>query len=295
MFAAIVQPQSPTHRIGRGVSPAVTAHRPTPLETSPSLTTPFTTDASSPRPVVTLYPSAADSAAASEATSAATNTATLDIQGIAIAEVDEGLDAAHADLKLQQIAPDLPSDLPPDLPPDLAAEALSESRRSLSLEQLEHLRYGDSAAWDTFVADWSPRLFSYLRYSLPTREDAEDALSETLVATVEAIKHFDGKSQVSTWLYSIARRKVADFWRKSSNTEELSDLFQDTPNGFSLEFREALAALPEQSRQALLLRYREGFSVSEVSEIMGRTYKATESLLSRGRALLARQLQPEAE
>ena len=182
-----------------------------------------------------------------------------------------------------------------DVADNLPQSFLEAHKSSLSADHLAQLRLGDGAAWDQFVADWSPRLFSYLRYSLPTREDAEDVLSETLVATVEAIKHFDGKSQISTWLYSIARRKVADFWRKSSNTEELSDLFQATPNGFSLEFREALAALPEQTRQALLLRYREGFNVTEVSQIMGRTYKATESLLSRGRTLLARQLQPEGE
>jgi RNA polymerase sigma-70 factor, ECF subfamily len=141
---------------------------------------------------------------------------------------------------------------------------------------------------------WSPRLFAYLRYSLPTREDAEDVLSETMVASVEAIKNFDGKSQLSTWLYAIARRKVADYWRKAGrDTEELSDLFQSAPNGFSLEFREALASLPENTRQALLLRYREGFSVGEVAQILGRSYKATESLLSRARALLAQQLKPE--
>ena len=43
--------------------------------------------------------------------------------------------------------------------------------------------------------------------------------------------------------------------------------------------------LPVQTRQALLLRYREGMNVNEVAQILGRSYKATESLLTRGRAL----------
>jgi RNA polymerase sigma-70 factor (ECF subfamily) len=160
--------------------------------------------------------------------------------------------------------------------------------------QLQLLRAGDNAAWAQFVETWGPRLFAYLRYSLPTREDAEDVLSETMVASIEAIKNFDSKSQLSTWLYAIARRKVADYWRKAGRaTEELSDLFQSAPNGFSLEFREAIASLPENTRQALLLRYREGFSVSEVAQILGRSYKATESLLSRARSLLAQQLKRE--
>ena len=160
--------------------------------------------------------------------------------------------------------------------------------------QVQLLRAGDNATWADFVTNWSPRLFAYLRYSLPTREDAEDVLSETMVASVEAVKNFDGKSQLSTWLYAIARRKVADYWRKAGRvTEELSDLFQSAPTGFSMEFREALASLPENTRQALLLRYREGFSVGEVAQILGRSYKATESLLSRARSLLAQQLKLE--
>lgn len=44
-------------------------------------------------------------------------------------------------------------------------------------------------------------------------------------------------------------------------------------------------------RWVLLLRYREGLSVSEVAETMKRTYKATESLLSRARATFKQELE----
>jgi RNA polymerase sigma factor (sigma-70 family) len=49
---------------------------------------------------------------------------------------------------------------------------------------------------------------------------------------------------------------------------------------------DALDALPEQLRQALLLRYHVGLSVSEVAEVMDRSYKGAESLLSRARTQL---------
>jgi DNA-directed RNA polymerase specialized sigma24 family protein len=44
--------------------------------------------------------------------------------------------------------------------------------------------------------------------------------------------------------------------------------------------------LPEISRQVLLLRYHVGLSVSEIAEIIERSYKGTESLLSRARSQL---------
>lgn len=45
----------------------------------------------------------------------------------------------------------------------------------------------------------------------------------------------------------------------------------------------ALAAVSEAQRQALVLQHVEGYSVTEVAEILGRTTKGTESLLSRAR------------
>jgi|GEM_PF-1541471 len=288
MFAAILQPRALAHTTG-----PVALVQPTELSQNASVHRPFV------QPSVVALPLRAFNHAPPVPTAPPASAP------LAYPNADTTLYTASLH-EAQIIAPPLGHDavLEEDAVEDYFGDAIGDGetnalpdahKLSLAAEHLNLLRQGDGVAWNQFVTDWSPRLFSYLRYSLPTREDAEDALSETLVATVEAIKHFDGKSQVSTWLYSIARRKVADFWRKSSNTEELSDLFQAAPNGFSLEFREALAALPEQARQALLLRYREGFNVSEVSEIMRRTYKATESLLSRGRTLLARQLQLEAE
>jgi RNA polymerase sigma-70 factor (ECF subfamily) len=137
------------------------------------------------------------------------------------------------------------------------------------------------------VAAESPRLFRYLRHNLPTPADAEDALSETMMAAVRALPSFDGKVPTTSFLYAIAYRKVADFWRKRSATVELSETLPAATIGdVSIEFMDALDTLPEQLRQALLLRYHVGLSVSEVAEVMDRSYKGAESLLSRARTQL---------
>ena len=152
---------------------------------------------------------------------------------------------------------------------------------------LQRLQAGDEAAWSEFVAAESPRLFRYLRHNLPTAADAEDALSETMLAAVRALPSFDGGVPTTAFLYAIAYRKMADFWRKRSATVELLDTVPAaTVNDVSAEFVDALDSLPEQLRQALLLRYHVGLSVSEVAEVMDRSYKGAESLLSRGRTQL---------
>ncbi|MEM7534876.1 MAG: RNA polymerase sigma factor [Chloroflexota bacterium] len=155
------------------------------------------------------------------------------------------------------------------------------------------LKRGDDIAWSRLTDELTPRLYSYLRYNLPTEEDVEDVLSETMIATVRAIQTFDGRVKISTFVYSIANRKVADFWRKRRGVvAEDSELSEGVPatdadTTMLVEIREdfeaALARLPEVSRQALLLRYHMGLGVDEVATTLGRTYKATESLLSRAR------------
>lgn len=151
---------------------------------------------------------------------------------------------------------------------------------------LQRLREGDQRAWDDIMSEWGPRLYTYLRYRLPNTEDAEDVLNETMVAAVRSVRTFDGGVSLATWLYTLAHHKSADFWRRNRSTVELSEQLPAAPLGLDLEFYEAFGTLPEASRHALLLRYRDGFGVEEVAHIIGRTYKATESLLSRSRALL---------
>lgn len=149
---------------------------------------------------------------------------------------------------------------------------------------LQRLKEGDEAAWATLVDEWSPRLYNYLTYNTRNEDDAQDVLSETLLGLVQSIRTFDGNVALSTFIYSIAYRKVADYWRRSRETYELP-LWISTagPTSMRLELAEALAELPEQAQQALLLRYHVGLSVAEIAEVLGRSYKATESLLSRVR------------
>ncbi len=164
-------------------------------------------------------------------------------------------------------------------------ESLTTASRAYDA-RLEQLCRGDNDAWEKLIAESQSRLYTYLLYNVPTPEDAQDLLSEIYLAALRSIPSLDSSDGLIRWLYAIARRKVADYWRQAVPVSELSDSLEATSNGISLEFREALALLPELTRQALLLRYREGLSVEEVSHIIGRSYKATESLLSRGRALL---------
>jgi RNA polymerase sigma-70 factor (ECF subfamily) len=135
------------------------------------------------------------------------------------------------------------------------------------------------------VEEWGPRLYNYLVYNTCNEDDTQDVLSETMMGLVQSIRSFDGNVTLATFIYSIAYRKVADYWRRSQQTVELpASLSVAGPGLARIELAEALDELPELAQQVLLLRYHVGLSVAEIAEILGRSYKATESLLSRVRS-----------
>lgn len=166
-------------------------------------------------------------------------------------------------------------------------DALATGERA-EAELLQRLQAGDQAAWVELIQSMRPRLLGYLRHNVPTQEDAEDVLGETLVAAVRALKDFDGKASLATFIFSLAYRKIADFWRRRQETVALVEHQRSTleVSSRAVEFAEVLDQLPELSKQVLILRHHVGLSVGEIALVIDRSYKGTESLLSRARQQL---------
>lgn len=155
-------------------------------------------------------------------------------------------------------------------------------------EFLLRLQKGDEEAWTELVTgELSTRLYNHLRHRLPTPQDVEDVVHETFSAVVRAIPNFDGRVKLSTFLFSLAQHKLADFWRRRPETAELSDtMIGPGLSQESIEFVEILQRLKEEHRQVLLMRYHIGLGVDEIASVLGKTYRGAESLLSRARAEL---------
>ena len=118
---------------------------------------------------------------------------------------------------------------------------------------------------------------------------AEDLTAETYTA---AVAHFNSGREAevtASWLRTVARRRLIDHWRHQSvaASKVIQLAHRSRTDPFSDPARDAviaaLATLQPDQRAALVLQHVESHSVAEVAEIIGRTEKATESLLSRAR------------
>jgi RNA polymerase sigma-70 factor (ECF subfamily) len=161
---------------------------------------------------------------------------------------------------------------------------------------------GDEDALDTFFTRYGEPLYAFLYHQWEgSRADVEDLWQESLLAAYNALPSYRGQSRLFSWMCSIARHKLIDHMRRQGR--RASDVFSDIPRlqvsqmsatqalpeeivtqkATCVLVVETLTLLPEDYRRVLNSRYIEELSVSEIAQSLGKTYKATESLLSRAR------------
>lgn len=146
------------------------------------------------------------------------------------------------------------------------------------------LQSGDEIAWSEFYNSHVQALYNFIRTNgVYDPVSIHNLLLEIWAAAPKAIASFNGQSTtLKTFLFSIACRKISDFWRKQTFRDALPKAIPDVEyTEASVALREALAKLSVQERQVLILRYLEGFSVEEIAAILDRTRKGIEALLSR--------------
>lgn len=170
------------------------------------------------------------------------------------------------------------------------------------LQLARQVAAGDLRALDRFYERYADSLYAFIAHRLAgAREDVEDIWQESLVAALRALPGYQGNSHLFTWLCGIARRKVIDHLRQPGQMDlalteeadcEASEWTNQAPlpedwvqqRSTRIQVVMTLQALPEEYRKALIARYADEKSTGEVAHMLGRTYKATESLLSRARS-----------
>jgi RNA polymerase sigma-70 factor (ECF subfamily) len=143
------------------------------------------------------------------------------------------------------------------------------------------------------------------------RADAEDLVQETFLQAYRNLESFEGRSEFSTWLYTIAsricfrkRRRRAGQPDRVESLENLLPSTEDTvpdpetPDPLDGVLREeirdevdrALAELPFQFRIPCLLKEIAGFSLAEVAEILGIKEATVKTRVHRARLILRKAL-----
>jgi RNA polymerase sigma-70 factor, ECF subfamily len=130
-------------------------------------------------------------------------------------------------------------------------------------------------------------------------EDAQEITADTFISALSLAAGFNPNSTVLTWLCGIAKLRIVDFYRRrqrskripAAMTQGLEEVLVGTASLEKvldrLEAKRAVDALfetlREDEREAILLRYAEGFSLREAARMMNRSERGVDSLLTRAK------------
>jgi RNA polymerase sigma factor (sigma-70 family) len=150
------------------------------------------------------------------------------------------------------------------------------------------------------------RLLDFIRRRVPEETDAEDILQDVFYQLVETYRLMKPIEQVTNWLFTVARNKITDLYRKKKAVPlskinpvadgdedaerlDLSDLLpsgSESPEMADLrsyimeELEKALEELPAEQRDVFVMHEIEDKSFNEIAEITG---ESVNTLLSRKR------------
>ena len=137
------------------------------------------------------------------------------------------------------------------------------------------------------VEKYQSKLKNFIRGKVSTNEDAEDITQEVFYQLAVADNLVRPVEHVSGWLYTVARNKITDWWRKKKDVTELpaDDMMEDINEVLFSEsttvedeyikdmlwaaLEDALAELPPEQREAFEMTEFHGISNKELSEVTG--------------------------
>ncbi len=131
--------------------------------------------------------------------------------------------------------------------------------------------------------EYHGKVMSYIRARIQGHADAEDLCSDVFEKVFLKIGDYDStKSSLSTWIFTITRNTVIDFFRHSRPGEELDENMSDDSEVDEhllrtetlSELAAALRSLPEETRDVMVFRYYDNKPLTEIAQIMGLSYGA---------------------
>ena len=173
----------------------------------------------------------------------------------------------------------------------------------------------DQAKFSDLAMEYMPSLYTAALRMTRNPADAEDLVQETYLKAYRAFNSFTEGTNLKAWLYRILTNTYINTYRAKKRRPEESDI-DDLENFYlyrrlgglegatagrsaedevldhltETEVKEAIEALPEQFRMAVLLGDVEGFSYKEIAEILDVPIGTVMSRLHRGRRALQKRL-----
>jgi RNA polymerase sigma-70 factor (ECF subfamily) len=173
---------------------------------------------------------------------------------------------------------------------DETAETLARVKLAVA-----RAKEGDREALRFLYVQYSDNIYGYVRSIVHDDHEAEDVTQQIFAKLITAIVKYDERGvPFFAWLLRMARNMAIDQLRGNRLTPTENVLDPDKSSTADLDraesVRAALATLPDDQRQVVILRHVIGLSPGEIADRLGRTESSIHGLHHRGRRALQREL-----
>ena len=169
----------------------------------------------------------------------------------------------------------------------------------------------DPTKWIDLYSDY---LFNYTITRVNNKDMAEDLVQETFLAGLKSMKNFKGKASERTWLISILKRKIIDYYRKINSNkgkaevrmsytdnetegdwleERVADPFDKTAEDLMQNSElgdailECLSKLPEKQAEVFRMKTIEGYETEVICKELNITASNLWVIIHRARTAMA--------
>jgi RNA polymerase sigma-70 factor (ECF subfamily) len=166
---------------------------------------------------------------------------------------------------------------------------------------VEAARRGDLGAFERLVRRYQGDVWRLSFHLVHDETLAHDVTQNAFLRAFRFLRRYRGESKFSTWLFTIARNCAVDELRRTSRQDRIVRRADAEParthpdHTTRIEVREALADLPANLREPVVLIDMFGMSYREVSGLLRIPEGTVKSRVHRARELLAAALRPEPE
>lgn len=181
------------------------------------------------------------------------------------------------------------------------------------LELVQRVQAGDKKSFDVLVLKYQHKVINLVMRYMHDPDTAQDVAQEAFIKAYRGLKNFRGESAFYTWLYRIAINTAKNHLVSQGRRAPTNDIDADEAEQFEGEsalkeygtpenemlrdeiqaiVSNAIDALPDDLRTAIVLRELEGMSYEEIAEAMDCPIGTVRSRIFRARESIDKVLQP---
>ncbi|NVJ65252.1 MAG: RNA polymerase sigma factor [Gammaproteobacteria bacterium] len=157
---------------------------------------------------------------------------------------------------------------------------------------------GDLVAFEALYRQYHKQIYLLCLRMTGRKELAEDHCQEAFIKAWQALSKFQGKSKFSSWVYRIAVNVVLGHQRKYQYEvfadqdwqQAFEDEFATSHNSQQIDLEKAIATLPMQAKNVLILHDLMGMTHKEIGESLEIAVGTCKAHLNRARGLVKEQL-----